>query len=443
MKILKNLFITRNFFLYITGIIFLYIIGYFFLPVYLIAQISLITLFTVSVIDIFILFRFKNAIEAERVLADRLSNGDINPVSINMFNNYPFPVSLEIIDEIPHQFQKRDFLKKQAIKEKSGISITYFLRPVQRGEYTFGSLNIYASSKLNLFKRRFRFERNKSVPVYPSYLQLHKYELIAISRNLTEMGIKQIRKLGHSLEFEQIRKYIPGDDTRAINWKATARRQDLMVNQYQDERAQNVYFIIDMGRVMKMPFEGLSLLDYAINTTLVMSSVSLKKYDKPGLLTFNNEISFFLKSDHKKLQMQKIVDALYKQQTNFLEPNYPLLHNFVRTNIRHRSLIFLFTNFETLSGMQRYIRELHSISKNHLLVVVFFKNTELNSLLESEAKDVKDVYRKVIAEKMSYEKRQIVKELNKQGILTIYTEPQNLTVDAINKYLEIKAKRMI
>ena len=443
MKILKNIYITSNFFLYIIGIIFLYITGYFFLPFYLIAQIALLTLFTASVIDIFILFRFKNAIEAERILADRLSNGDVNPVMINLFNNYPFAISLEIIDEIPNQFQKRDFLKRLTVKEKTGVSITYFLRPVQRGEYTFGSLNIYAATKIKLLKKRFTFDRNKSVPVYPSYLQLHKYELIAIYRNLTEMGIKQIRKLGHSLEFEQIRKYIPGDDTRAINWKATARKQDLMVNQYQDERAQNIYFILDMGRAMKMPFEGLSLLDYSINTSLVMSSVSLKKYDKPGLLTFNNEISFFLKSDQKKSQLQKIVDALYKQQTNFLEPNYPLLHNFIRTNIKHRSLLFLFTNFETLSGMQRYIKELQSISKNHLLIVVFFKNTELNTLLESNAKDVKDVYRKVIAEKMSYEKRQIVKELNKQGILTIYTEPQNLTIDAINKYIEIKAKRQI
>jgi uncharacterized protein (DUF58 family) len=198
-----------------------------------------------------------------------------------------------------------------------------------------------------------------------------------------------------------------------------------------------------MGRAMKMPFEGMSLLDYAINATLVMSSISLKKYDRPGLLTFSNEISFFLKADHKKAQMQKITDALYKQQTNFLEPNYPLLYNFTKSNIRQRSLIFLFTNFETLSGMQRHLDYLRLLAKNHLLVVIFFKNTELDALLESPAPKVRDVYTKVIAEKMAYEKRLIVKELSKHGILTIYTEPENLTVDVINKYLEIKAKRLL
>src|SRR5690606_40532545 len=123
----------------------------------------------------------------------------------------------------------------------------------------------------------FRVSQNKTVPVYPSFRQMRKYELPAISNRLTEFGIKKIRRIGQNREFEQIKEYVVGDDYRTINWKATARRGTLMVNTYQDERAQQVYAVIDKGRTMKMPFEGMTLLDYDINASLVISNIAIRK----------------------------------------------------------------------------------------------------------------------------------------------------------------------
>jgi uncharacterized protein (DUF58 family) len=281
------------------------------------------------------------------------------------------------------------------------------------------------------------------VPTYPAYLQLKKYDLLAISNNLTMYGIKKIRRIGHTMEFEQIKDYVLGDDLRTINWKATAKRNQLMVNQFQDEKSQPVYSVIDKGRVMKMPFDGLSLLDYAINATLVLSNVILKKQDKAGMFTFSKKVENIVVAEKRSAQMSMILESLYNVDTDFFESDYGRLYADIKRNIKHRSLILLYTNFETLDALHRQLPYLKGISKSHLLVVVFFKNTELDELIHGEATTIQEAYDKVIAEKFSFEKRLIVNELKKYGIHSILTSPENLTIDAINKYLEMKARGLV
>jgi uncharacterized protein (DUF58 family) len=268
--------------------------------------------------------------------------------------------------------------------------------------------------------------------------------LLAHSSRIIEPGNKKIRKLGHSLEFEQIKEYVRGDDIRSVNWKATGRKGgQLMVNNYTDERSQQVYCIIDKGRVMKMPFDGLTLLDYAINAALVLSRVALLKQDKAGLITFSEQLGTFLPADNKSIQMTSLLDALYNQQTRFLESDYEKLYALVRTRLTQRSLVILFTNFESFSAMKRQLPYIRAIARNHLLLVVFFENTELQLATSAPVKDVEVLYAKTIAEKFIFEKRLIVKELQQHGIACILTTPQQLSINTINKYLEIKARQAI
>jgi uncharacterized protein (DUF58 family) len=198
-----------------------------------------------------------------------------------------------------------------------------------------------------------------------------------------------------------------------------------------------------MGRVMKLPFDGLSLLEYAINTSLVISNISLIKEDKAGLITFSNDKSVVVKPEKKRTHIRKIQEALYNLKTNFLESNFQRMLVSIRAHLNQRSLILLYTNFETYSGMERQLPYLQRLAADHLLVVVFFENTEMTSLIEQDSKTLEDIYTKTIAEKFSYEKRQIVKALNQRGIHTILTPPKDLSVNAINKYLELKARGLI
>lgn len=442
-KYLSPLYLSTRFYAAMMVCALLFLIRFFIVLLGDIPYLLVLGLAVVTIMDYLLLFGKKTPITAKRTMADRFSNGDDNDVRIDIENRYTYNIQLEVIDEIPHQFQRRDVLFNIALKPEEQKQIVYQLRPTKRGIYNFGNVRLFAASPIHFFSRKFTLDEPIDVAVYPSYLQLRKYQLLAISNSLSEAGVKKIRRFGHSLEFEQIKEYVQGDDYRTLNWKATAKSGQLMVNTYSDEKSQQIYCVIDKGRVMKMPFEGLSLLDYAINASLVLSNVALMKQDKAGLITFAEGVGAFVKADKKALQMQVILESLYNQKTRYLETDFERLYVTLKTKVTQRSLVVLFTNFESLSGMKRQLPYLRKIAAQHLLVTIFFENTELSQVLHQPAENLEAVYTKAISEQFAYEKRQIVKELNSYGIMSILTAPKDLTVNALNKYLEIKARNLI
>jgi uncharacterized protein (DUF58 family) len=440
---LKSLFFKNRFF-WIGGVIVVFFLtSFFYSQLFNPAKIVLIVFALLFLSDVIFLFVFKGRPTAKRNITERMSNGDMNPVVLQIKNSYPFTTKMKIIDELPEQFQSRNNLFETLFSAGEEKKFNLMLRPVERGEYHFGNIIIYVSSLLGFINRRFDIKAAQMIPVYPSYFQMRKYDLIARDAQIQEAGTKKLRKLGLSLEFEHVKEYTRGDDIRIINWKATARKGGLMVNNYLDERSQQVFCVIDKGRLMKMPFNKLSLLDYAINASLVMCNVSLRRHDRFGLITFAEKIGTVLPADKKATQLQNVLQILYNQNTRFLESDFEMLYKQVRANVRHRSLLILFTNFESFGGMQRQLPYLRMIAKYHLLLVVFFENTELKDLSSKKAKDIEGVYVKTMAEKFMYEKKMIVKELQNHGILSILTTPENLTVNTVNKYLELKARQAI
>jgi uncharacterized protein (DUF58 family) len=393
--------------------------------------------------DFLILFLLKNPLEGSRELPDRLSNGDPNPIKITIRNGYAFAISCEFIDEVPVQFQWRDVKYTSKIDAGSELVLEYILHPKQRGEYQFGVLRAFIHGPLGLVIRRMSLCTPKKCKVYPGFLQMRRFELLAATDRLTEAGIKSVRRLGHQMEFDQIREYVNGDDYRTLNWKSTALKAKLMVNQYQDEKSQPIYSIIDMGRNMKMPFGGMQLLDYAINASLVISNIAMLKQDKAGILSFNTGISGFLPAERKNMYLIRIMEMLYKQETQFGESDYEKLYAFVSHRIRQRSLLILYTNIESNVSAARIKPALLRLAGSHPLLVVFFENTEIASLLDEPAKNTEEIYIKTIALQLMEEKRQFVKELNRYGIYALLTTPEKLSVNLINRYLEFKAKGVI
>lgn len=401
------------------------------------------TLAVITLIDMVILYRISEGIKANRSCPDRLSNGDENPIAVTISNKYPFTVVIRLIEEVPYQFQKRDLIFDAKLRSNQENTFYYNVRPTVRGVYLFGSINIFVKSTFGLINRRYIFDEGKYVAVYPSFIEMRKYELLAASHRLTDYGIKKIRRIGHATEFEHIKHYITGDDPRTINYKATARTNQLMVNAYQEEKSQQIYCIIDKGRTMRMPFKEMTLLDYAINSSLMVSTTALNKGDKAGIITFSQDIDTILPANKNRRQRNLIMETLYSQRTNFKEPDYERLYITIRHKLTQRSLIILYTNFETINGMRRNLKYLSHLAKDHLLLVAFFLNTEFNEILDSSPKEMDELFRKGMAEKLSDDKYLIVKELNRHRIHTILTKPENLTIDSINKYLEFKSRGLI
>jgi uncharacterized protein (DUF58 family) len=318
--------------------------------------------------------------------------------------------------------------------------LKYKLRPVKRGVYSFDRIQVFASTKIGFISRRFKTGEPCNVKTYPSYIYLKQYEIMATSNQLSEAGNKKIKRIGQTMEPEQIKDYVKGDDYRVINWKATARRSKLMINVFQEERAQNVYCVIDKGRTMQSAFNGMTLLDYSINASLAIAYVAMLKGDKTGLLTFERKFDTFVPPSRSSAQMNHIQEALYNQQTSFMESDFLSLYQQMNKKVKNRGLLLVFTNFDSVAAMQRQLRYLSMMAKRHSVLVVFFENTELESLTGRQPESKEEAYETVIADKLEYEKRLIIYKLRQHNVLSLLTHPNELTVNVINKYLEIKAR---
>ena len=444
---LRNLFLSARFFWILGGLVAVFVASYFWDPLWAVGAWATLGLATALVADVLLLWTTRGGgLVGRREVPSKLSLGDPNPVRLTVVNGYPFRSRVTVLDEVPVQFQKRDAGAVFAVPARSEAEMTYTLRPTERGAYGFGHLQLFASSPLGLALRRFREAEPEDAKVYPSILQMQRFAFLATSDRLQEVGVKRVRRLGQTMEFDQIRAYVPGDDRRTVNWKATARRGgaggsvELMVNQYQEERAQPVVAALDMGRTMRSPFDGLTLLDHAINTSLVLLNTALIKTDRAGLVTFDDTVRTVLRPSRRPGTLPAILEALYRQETSFRDPDYEGLYRTLRGDLRQRSLVLLFANFDTVAGLERQLPALRQIAKLHRLVVVLFENTGIRGLLDARSERLEDVYAKTVAEGLALEKREIARTLERWGIGALLTRPESLTVDAVNRYLQLKAR---
>ncbi len=440
MSVLSNIVLTKRFFWILSSFIIVYASGFINLWMTTLAQYGFIVIAILLAIDLMLLLLIGRKPFFERSYKERLYLGDENTITIRLKAQGVFVWNFELNEGFPDFKQDRSTSFKGTISSSKSVEIKYVLRPTKRGLYQFNAAYLFLSSFLKLVERRIVYTEINNFHVYPSVIQMKKYELLFFQQQKTSSGIKQIRRLGNATEFEQIRNYVAGDELKTINWKATSRRNELMVNQYQDEKSQPIYCIIDKSRTMQMEFNGLTLLDHSINSTLVFSNICLLKGDKFGLLTFSDKMGSQLPADKSSTQMKRVMDLLYDQKTKFKDANFELLQSVVRQKIKTRSLILLFSNFENEFAMRRALPYLIQMNKKHLLVVVFFQNSDLKELAYKRSYAVKDLYTSVVAERMITMKARMAREMKQFGIQTILTNPEELSANVINKYLELKAR---
>lgn len=439
MQYIKSFYINDRFFYACGTLVVLFMLSFSFEWLFLISQLLLAVLVLTTATDVFLLYRRKNNFSAVRQVNAIASLHNEHWVELRIKNASQNNLSVRVIDELPYQLEQRDFKMKCNIGAAKAKKLSYSITPSVRGSYDFGHLNLFGSSVLNLVSRREHFDFTQSIAVMPSVIQMREQELLAM-RNLSfGHGENKTRSLGKSYEFDQLKNYVIGDDPRNINWKATSKARNLMLNHFEDERSQQVYSIIDKGRNMKMPFDGLTLFDYAINATLAFSNIVLKKHDKAGLISFSERMDQVVPADWSPRQLMKIQFALYSERYHYAEHNYQLLAIQLRKLVPNRSMIFLYTNFDTLEAVERCLPSLKIMNRQHRLVVIFFTNTELEALAQAPVHDILGIYHNTIARKFISEKELISKELQKHGITSILTTPKGLSANTINKYLELKA----
>lgn len=440
---MRHLFLTTRLYMTLAACSVVLFSAYFWGWLLLLGGLMTVIAVLLAITDWLLLFgRGKDAFLAERAAPQRMSLGDENEISITAANRYGFPLQVKFIDELPFQFQERNFHINALLPARARKQFTYQLKPLTRGAYEFGRLLAYVRSPLGLLQRRFETSPPEMVEVYPSFLQLRRFELMART-GLTQYGSQKIRRIGHSLEFEKIKDYVTGDDVRNINWKATARQGNFMVNTFTDTRRQQIYCLIDKGRNMKTSFGGMTLLDYSINAALATLHTVLLRNDLGGLVTFSHKKVEIVPASSRKNQQQLLLEALYRQETDFKDPDYAGLYQKLFRMIDERSLLLLFTNFETFNSLDRQLPYLKQLSRRHLLCVIFFQNDLLAQLAHQPAESLEEIYVHTIAARFNYDKRQIVRELRRHGIMALMSSPASLSTDVVNKYLELKGRHAI
>ncbi len=391
--------------------------------------------------DFFLLFIVKSPLNFTRNLPPRLSHGDVNSIPVTFHNTGRLSLRVQLIENLPYQLQLYHFQENYLLAPWEELHTAYPITPVLRGEYTWGPAVLLIRPRYGgLLARKEEIASVQTTACYPSFLRFPTMRLRTAAENRSPGNI---RRIGQSLEFEQIKEYAPGDDHRHINWKATARRGQLMLNRYQDERSQDIYCAIDMGRTMKMPFHQRTLLDYAINAALSLSRTVIATHDKAGILAFAHQQSEFLPAAKEWRQFGKINEFLYKLDTGFLESDFEHLYKFIRANIQRRSLIFLFTNFDSENALRRNFRYIKDMARHHLLVVVFFEDSQARELLETEARDLPAIYERAVNADKLYKGRLLARELEKAGIRAVVTPPEKLGMHIAREYIDIKKQQIL
>ena len=414
-------------------------LGLFWAPLMAVGLVLATAVLAAAVAEYVVLGRAGQDLRASRTVEPRLSLGDENVVRVQVVHSGSVPLEGYLVEELPVQFEERDFRQDVALGAGETKLLTYRLRPTERGRYAFGRSLLMVRTRLGLVARRYAFgPEAETVAVYPSILQMRR-QALRVNQLLRRGGsTRRQRQLGRSYEFDQIKTYVAGDDYRQLNWKATARTGQLMANTYVEERSQQIVALLDTSRTMLSPFDGLSLLDYSINSALALLNVALLRGDRVGLVGFDKQVQSRLAPGNRPEQMMRVLELLYGQRPTDYEPDYDALGQYVQRWVKGRSLLMLYTNFDTLVSLERSLPALRRLSRQHLLVVVMFVNVEVGALADEVPRSLEAAYLATVAAEYEASQSQLASTLTQNGIAVLRTRPQDLTADAVTNYLAIK-----
>ncbi len=370
----------------------------------------------------------------------KLSLGADNPIHLRVLNRGQRPVHFSIRDEPPDAFVADTRILKGQAAGRGRWQAVYRVRPVRRGDYQFGDINLRWQAPLGLMMRQGHVPAANPVKVYPNLLNVRRYEILLRRNRLQELGLRNTRVMGQGTEFERLREYLPDDEYRRIDWKATARRHRPVTIEYQSERSQNIMLALDIGRLMQSPVAQMAKLDYVINAALLFTYVASGKGDKVGMMTFADDVHQFLRPRQGRSQFYRMLELLYAVEAQAVEPDYRRALAYLAAKQRKRSLIVLFTDLSGGIGMQSLVAHISVLARNSLPLVVTISDPDVHRAARQVPDDSLRVYQRAAAAQLLDARKVILEDLERQGVLTLDVPADHLSIAVINRYLELKAR---
>jgi uncharacterized protein (DUF58 family) len=373
----------------------------------------------------------------------KLSLGVQNPVTISVRNRSRRSASFEVRDEPPEAFQIETRLLSGKVPPLDRWTGVYHLQPLRRGDYQFGDITLRWNGPFGLVLRQGMIKAAGPVKVYPNLLDVRMYDLLLRKNRLQELGLRTTRMFGEGTEFERMREYLPDDEYRRINWKATARRHRPVTVQYQTERSQTVIAVLDTGRMMQSPVANIAKLDYAVNAVLFLGYVASGKGDRVGVMSFADDVSHYLAPRQGRGQFYRMLEVLYAVDAQQVEPNYRKALTYLAVKQRRRALVIIFTDLSSGASLDSLIAQVSLLARSSLPLVVTISDPDVHVAANQLPHDSLTVYQRATAAQMLDERRLVLDTLRKYGVLTLDVPANQLSLAVINRYLELKGRTML
>lgn len=379
--------------------------------------------------------------ELTRTHDDKLSLGAENPILLAVVLRGRAPRRIWVRDEPPDAFVVAGPRIHHGVAGgPQKWQATYQVRPLRRGDYQFGNLNLRWQGPLGLVVRQAAVPASQSVKVYPNLYEVRRYDLLLRQNRLQELGVRHTRLYGQGTEFERLREYQPDDDFRRINWKATARRQRPVTVEYQTERSQNIMAVLDIGRMMQSPVRDMAKLDYTINAVLLLAYVAAGMGDKIGLMTFADRVESFIAPHQGKGQFYKMLELLYAIAPQPVEPHYGRALSYLTVKQHKRALVLIFTDLSGGISMEELVQHAIRLARHSLPLVVTISDPTVEEVAHQRPTNAQEVYQQAAAQQLLDERQLALETLHRQGVLTLDVPANQLSMAVINRYLELKGR---
>jgi uncharacterized protein (DUF58 family) len=385
-------------------------------------------------------------VRVERQLPRTFSVGRANMVRLRVASLADWPLSVSLTEDCG-RLVGEGLPVTLRFAPKGCAEVIYHVRPGRRGLYELGDHFLRWPTPLGLLVRQVRIPARDPVRVYPDLRAVRRYEVLC-RRSLADCGLRTVRMQGGENEFEALRDYRRDDEYRAIDWKATARRQTLIVRQYQQERNQSVFCMLDCGRLMMAENHGLSQLDHALNAVLMLTHAATRAGDQVGLLAFDSRIRAFLPPQGGRRAAQQVVAASYDIHARVVETDFEAACCHLSSRVRKRSLVVLFTDVNDEVSAQSLVRTVRTLGARHLSLCVLFRDEAIDNMAEPRrapgiAAGKANLYQMAAAAEVIGRRDRLVQSLREAGALVLHVAGRRLTPALIDRYLRIKAERLL
>ena len=379
-------------------------------------------------------------VTVERLADPQLSIGVSNRVTLRVTNPFVRPLRLMLADSVPVSFDVDRRRSPLTVAPREKGEIAYAARPHHRGTFSFGDIHLRLRGPLDLIERQGRVAATAPANVYPDLHEIRRYE-VTLRRGLAyDAGQRRARMPGSGTVFERLREYLPDDDPRSISWTATARRGKPITVEYETERQQRILILLDAGRMMSSTLAGLTKLDHAVNTALMLSYVAIAKGDEVGLLGFADTVRSYALPRRGRKQFLRLTEELRRLEVTTTEPDYRAAFEFLRARTARRALVVLFTDLVDDEASRALVAAVTRLAGNNLVLCCLLADPQLAEVASKVPSSTAELYERVVAEDVQEARARALAILRRRGVHTIDVPAERLTVATIQRYLELKSR---